>query len=280
MTSIQEIIRKAVKHLGALTTNPQREARLLIAHVLKTSYEDIFFQNDRLLTNEEENLFNALLQRRLRHEPISKIREHREFWGLHFRVTANTLDPRPDSETLIEAVLAAYPDKAQHLRILDLGTGTGCLLLSLLHEYPNAWGIGVDRSEAASSIAQENATQLSLKNRCSFIVGHWGDALAGPFDVIISNPPYIGYNESLPPEVVNYDPPMALFAGEDGLRCYHVLAEQIPRLAAPDSKIFLEIGAGQFKVVSAIFSFASAIQMAWDLQGKERCLFFTCPPTC
>jgi release factor glutamine methyltransferase len=277
MNSTQTIIDKAAQQLRAFATNPQREARLLAAHVLKTSYEDIFFKNDRFLTNDEKTLFNALLQRRLNHEPISKIIGYREFWSLPFRVTKDTLDPRPDSETLIEAVLRAYPDKTQRLRILDLGTGTGCLLLSLLHEYPNAWGLGVDRSEAASSIAQENAIRLNLKNRCSFIVGNWGDALATSFDIIISNPPYIGNNEPLSPEVVNYDPPMALFAGDDGLNDYRALANQLPKLTTPDSTVFLEMGAGQFNAIRAIFSFAFSIRATLDLKGRERCIVFQIP---
>lgn len=277
MNSIRDIVDKAAKRLHAFAANPQREARLLIAHVLKTSYENIFFTNDRCLANDEEALFETLLQRRLNHEPISKITEYREFWSLPFRVTKDTLDPRPDSETLIEAVLAAYPHKTQPLRILDLGTGTGCLLLSLLHEYPNAWGVGVDRSEAASSIAQENALRLNLKNRCAFIVGNWGDALTTSFDIIISNPPYIGHNEPLPPEVVTYDPHIALFAGDDGLRDYRILADQLPKLATPDSTIFLEMGAGQFDAIRAIFSFAFSIQTVLDLNGKERCIIFHIP---
>ncbi len=277
MKSTHDIIGEAVQGLRALATNPQREARLLIAHVLTTSYEDVFFADDRLLTEEEERTFNTLLQRRLNHEPISKIMEYREFWSLPFRVTANTLDPRPDSEIMIESVLASCTDKAQHLRILDLGTGTGCLLLSLLHEYPNAWGVGVDRSEAASSIAQENAIRLGLENRCAFIVGHWGEALASPFDIIVSNPPYIGRNEALPPEVA-YDPEIALFAGEDGLSCYQALADQIPRLTTPGSKIFLEMGDGQVDAINTIFSFAFHIRVAQDLNKKERCFIFCAHP--
>lgn len=277
MKTAHDIIGEAVQRLWDLATNPRREARLLIAHVLRTSYEDVFFADDRLLTEEEERTFKALLQRRLNHEPISKIMEYREFWSLPFRVTANTLDPRPDSEIIVESVLASYKDKAQHLRILDLGTGTGCLLLSLLHEYPNAWGVGVDRSEAASSIAQENAIRLGLENRCAFIVGHWGEALASSFDIIVSNPPYIGRNETLPPEVA-YDPEIALFAGEDGLSCYRALADQIPRLATPESKIFLEMGDGQFDAINTIFSFAFHMRIAHDLNKKERCFIFCAYP--
>lgn len=272
MATIQNSIYKAAQYLHTLATNPQREARLLMAHALQTSYEDIFFAKDRLLTKEEEILFNAFLQRRLNHEPISKIMERREFWGLSFQVTKDTLDPRPDSETLIEAVLKAYPNKTQRLRILDLGTGTGCLLLSLLHEYPQAYGIGVDRSKAACCVAHNNAKRLNLNSRCSFLVGHWGDALMSVFDIIITNPPYICNHTPLPPEVIKYDPEMALFGGKDGLDSYLDLANQIPRLVKPDSKVFLEIGSGQLQAITPIFSPDFFIQVIPDLNGINRCL--------
>jgi release factor glutamine methyltransferase len=274
MKSIPKIVDKAVQQLVGIAQNPQREACLLMAHVLDAPYEDIYFAVDHQINDKQEKLFNRLLQRRLKHEPLSKITEFREFWSLPFRVTADTLDPRPDSETLIEAVLALYPDRTSRLRILDLGTGTGCLLLSLLHEYPNAWGVGIDKSEAASNIAQENATRLNLKSRSVFMVGNWGDALSGSFDIILSNPPYIGRSESLPPEVGLYDPGLALYAGDDGLDCYRILANQIPNLITPKSKIFLEIGSGQQTAVTAIFAHFYLFQTIKDLQGIERCAIF------
>lgn len=231
MTSIEKSIRKAASQLQETADHPMREARLLLAHLLNTSYEMIYISVDRLLTFEEEKELEALLDRRSSHEPLSKILGHREFWSLPFRVTADTLDPRPDSETIIESVLKFYPDKTLPLNIIDLGTGSGCLLLSLLHEYPNAWGVGVDDQEAAACIAQENAKSLNLNHRSSFLVGNWGDALANRFDVIVSNPPYIATTESLPPEVANYDPASALYGGADGLDCYRALAKQLPNLA-------------------------------------------------
>lgn len=277
MRPVHEVVHQAALRLIAIAENPQRESRLLLAHALASSYEEIYFAQSRLLTADEEAAFNALLQRRLDHEPLSKIRGCREFWGLPFRVTKDTLDPRPDSETLVEAVLAACPDKTQPWRILDLGTGTGCLLLSLLHEYPQAWGVGVDRSEAASAIAQQNAQCLNLANRCAFLAGHWGEALQGPFDIIISNPPYIGRHEPLSPAVTHYDPPMALFAGEDGLSCYRELATQLPKLATSATKIFLEMGDGQAQAIKALFAFAHPLCTALDLSGKERCFGFHLP---
>lgn len=274
MNSIQKRIYKAAQDLTVVTQTPEREARLLMAYALNTTYEEVYLAADRLITDEEEREFNMVLQRRLKHEPLSKIKEYREFWSLSFRVTADTLDPRPDSETLIEAIMSCYPDKARALRILDLGTGTGCLLLSLLHEYPNAWGIGVDRSEAASHVAKENASLLNLDHRAVFIVGNWGDALVGTFDIIISNPPYIGRNEVLPPDVALYDPELALYGGEDGLSCYRALAKQIPNHTTPNSRVFLELGDGQLEAVTSIFSFATGAFTVQDLNNKERCFVF------
>lgn len=274
MKPVKTIIGKAERQLANIAQNPRREARLLAAHVLCVSYEDIYFNEGRLLNGEEESLFITLLERRLNHEPLSKILGFREFWSLPFRVTRDTLDPRPDSETLIEAVLTHYPNKEAPLRILDLGTGTGCLLLSLLHEYPQAWGVGVDVSEIASTIAQDNAMRLRLEKRAKFIVGQWGDALSRYFDIIVSNPPYISCQESLPPEVAAYDPALALYAGEDGLAGYRALAEQIPRLANTKAKIFLELGRGQFNDIRLLFPQYSLLQIKKDLAGNDRCVVF------
>lgn len=274
MKSIQAIINKAEQQLAAVADNPRREAHLLVCHVLGLSYEDIYFNKERLLKDEEEIAFNILLERRLKHEPLSKIREFREFWSLPFRVTKDTLDPRPDSETLIEAVLDHYPSKESVLQILDLGTGTGCLLLSLLQEYPNACGVGIDASEAAIYIAQENANRLALEGRTKFIVGQWGNALSGSFDIIISNPPYISRLDPLPLEVSAYDPELALYGGDDGLTCYRELVEQIRRVAVSKTKIFLELGKEQLDDVSALFSQYTILQAKKDLAGNERCLIF------
>jgi release factor glutamine methyltransferase len=271
MTSVQATIHKAAQRLKPIAENPEREARLLLAHVLKTSYESLYFSPPHKLSFEQEKQFEAFLERRLRFEPLSKIVGYREFWGLPFRITADTLDPRPDSETIIESVLKFYTDQNTPLTLLDLGTGSGCLLLSLLHAYPNAWGVGVDSQEAAIRIAQENAKNLDLSHRAAFLVGNWGDALANRFDVIVSNPPYIAITEPLPPEVANYDPASALYGGADGLDCYRALANQLPNLIKPTGKIFLEIGAGQYNAVSSIFSH-SPNHAVKDLQGHERCI--------
>lgn len=272
---LHQLIQEATVRLSPITEAPEREARLLMAFMLQRTYEDIYFSEDYILKANEATAFQELLSRRLNHEPLSKIKEEREFWGLPFRISAHTLDPRPDSETLIGAVCQYFPIKNQALSILDLGTGTGCLLLSLLHEYPNAWGVGVDKSEAAALIAQENATTLGLSSRARFLVGNWGNALSSTFDIIVSNPPYIGEKEVLPKEVSLYDPPLALFAGHDGLSCYRELANQLPKLSTPDSKIFLELGVGQLQPIVNIFSNYTLIKVKNDLTNRQRCVVFT-----
>lgn len=278
MNTLQFRINEAAKTLRTVAENPMREARLLLAHALNTTYEKVYLDQDRLISEEEEASFDSLIQRRAQHEPLSKIREYREFWSLPFRVTKDTLDPRPDSETLIEAVIACTPDKTQSLRILDLGTGTGCLLLSLLHEYPNSTGVGVDLSERAITIAQENAFHLHLQERSAFMVGNWGEAIAGTFDIIISNPPYIKTSELLQPEVALYDPELSLFGGVDGLECYRSLSEQIPMLSQVNTKVFLEIGLGQLTPIKALFPYAYQAVTRQDIFKRERCLMFCIDP--
>ena len=276
MTSLLcDIIHAASLQLVRIAENPQREARLLMAHVLETSYEEIYFANDRPLTADEEAHFKRLLKRRLNKEPLSKIRGYREFWSRIFCVTADTLDPRPDSEIIIQAVLDHFPDKTQNYRILDLGTGTGCLLLTLLSEYPQATGVGVDLSEAAALIAKENARRHHLETQASFIVGNWGEAISAKFNIIISNPPYIALHESLSKEVVDFDPSLSLFAGIDGLECYRALAEQIPNLMTSSSKAFLEIGKDQLSDVIQIFSNSYMQGTRRDIQNYERCVIFS-----
>lgn len=272
--TIKDLIDNASVHLRAITTSPQREACLLLAYALQKSYEEIYFNTGSTLNEDEINLFNALLNRRLKHEPLSKIRETREFWSLPFRVTIDTLDPRADSETLIESVLNYYKDRSEPLRILDLGTGTGCLLLSLLSEYPKATGLGIDISESACHVAQENALNLNLSDRAIFIVGNWIQAVRGQFDIIISNPPYIAFDEPLPAAVKDYDPSLALYGGDDGLDAYRTLADEILRVSHPNTKLFLEVGHKQAEKVISLFFKYLHLKTARDLAGNRRVLVF------
>lgn len=216
------------------------------------------------------------VRRRVAHEPYSRIRGAREFWSLDFALSPDTLDPRPDSETLIEAALAALPDRRAPLRVVDLGTGTGALLLALLSEYPDAVGLGVDILPGAVATAVRNAATLGLANRAQFVAGDWAEANLGAADVILANPPYISSSEivALPPEVVRFDPRCALDGGNDGVTAYRVLAPVVQRTLKPDGWAFFELGDGQAEAVARIMT-AAGLRVAGtrrDLAGCERCL--------
>jgi release factor glutamine methyltransferase len=208
-------------------------------------------------------------------EPLSRILKRREFWGLDFELSPDTLDPRPDSETIIEAVLARV-DRGAPLRLLDLGTGSGCLLLALLSELPIATGVGVDISEGAVATARRNAESLRLADRSCFFVGDWGSAIAQRFDVVVANPPYIATLalRDLPPEVRLYDPPQALDGGDRGLATYQRIIALLPALLAPYGMFVVEIGSGQAAdVVALIKNSAVACEaIERDLGGIARCI--------
>lgn len=257
--------------------NPWRELRLFLSFVTGKSYEQILFDVDCKLSASEYDSLLKVVQRRCSHEPLSKIIGQREFWGLTFKVTKDTLDPRPDSETLIDAVLKDFPDQTKPLRFLDFGTGTGCLLLSLLSEYPNAFGVGVDKSETAILVALENARVLEFSDRASFFISDWGQALKGTFDCIISNPPYIRLDDSLERNVKDFDPHSALYAGKDGLDAYRALFSEIVSFCHSETKIFMEIGQGQRESVAAIAkgNGFNLNTVSKDLGGIDRVLGFT-----
>lgn len=225
--------------------------------------------------------FDTLLQRRLAREPMSQILGYKAFWTLDFCVNEHTLTPRPDSETLVEAALNLVSDKTSPLRLLDLGTGSGCLLLSLLHEFPQATGIGVDKSEEALAVAAQNASNLGLSTRARFVCGNWAQGITETFDMVISNPPYIpqGDAASLMPEVRYYEPHSALFAGEDGLTDYRRILAEMPRLLRKSGHAVLELGIGQAEAVRQI---GEAVALAFvnfrhDLAGIPRAIIFINP---
>ena len=225
--------------------------------------------------------FSRLLARRCAGEPVSRIRGWREFWSLRFALSADTLDPRPDSETVVEAALAWVGGRREaSLRLLDLGTGSGALLLACLSEMPGATGIGVDLSAGALATATANAAQLRLSDRVQFIEGDFADpqAGAGEFDLILCNPPYIPRRaiEQLAPEVAHFDPKRALDGGDDGLDCWRSLLPRLRRGLAPNGRAFVEIGAGQEEAVTSLARQAG-LQAAGtrpDLSGTIRCLIF------
>jgi release factor glutamine methyltransferase len=212
-------------------------------------------------------------------EPVWRILGEREFWGLPFRLSPATLEPRPDSETIVEAALKELAGRnTEPLSLLDLGTGTGCLLIALLSELPNASGLGVDLSEEACRTATGNAALNGLAERASFRQGSWTDGLTGRFDLILSNPPYIPSGEiaGLAVEVREHDPLLALDGGEDGLGPYRIFARTLPPLLAPGGRIVFEIGAGQGPDVVALMQ-AGGLEFRGsrnDLGGHERALIF------
>lgn len=254
----------------------RREARLLVAVALGWGPARVLGFPEAELGAPAGDRLEALLKRRSAREPISRMLGHREFWSLRFELSPDTLDPRPDSETLIEAALAALGDRSHAYRVLDFGTGTGCLLLALLSELPAAVGTGTDISEGALRTARRNAAALGLGGRARFVRGHWGGGLSGEWDVILANPPYIASDEidRLSPEVAKFDPRRALDGGADGLGAYRALAPAIARLLAPNGIAAVEVAAGRSKLAAEIMAGAGlALRgIRHDLSGVDRCL--------
>lgn len=253
---------------------PRQDAVLLLSEASGLSPDRVRLQPETTLAPDVAARFEALVQRRLDREPVSHILGRREFWGLDFHVSRDVLDPRPDSETLVAGVLAAVSDRGAPLRIVDFGTGSGCLLLSLLHELPHASGLGVDASPAALAVAQGNAERLGLSGRANFRQGDWGAGIDEPFDILISNPPYIesAVVPGLAPEVARHEPRLALDGGPDGLNAYRRLIPDLARLARSGSIAALEIGLGQDAAVSALLAGAgfAGIVVLPDLAGVGR----------
>ena len=255
-----------------------REVRLLLQAAAGIPVATQIAFPERTIDIAAAARFEVLLERRVRREPMAHILGRREFWSLAFKVTADTLDPRPDSETLVQGVLDQVPDRSAALRLIDFGTGTGCLLLALLHELPNAIGVGVDVSAAALMIAAENAGALGLAPRATFQRGSWDDGIDPGFDIVLSNPPYIPAGEiaGLQPEVASFEPRLALDGGSDGLDAYRRLSPAAARLLVPGGLGAFEIGIAQAESVRGIMAAAGLrhIATARDLAAVERCVLF------
>ena len=276
-TAVGTALAAAAARLGAAgISDPRREARLLLAAALGWDTGRVLGFPEAEMTAAAGRRLDELIARRSAREPISRILGYREFWSLSFELSADTLDPRPDSETLIEAALTALGERDRVCRVLDFGTGSGCLLLALLSELPNAQGTGVDLSEGALAMARRNAAALGLGSRARFVRGNWGDGLSGEWDVILVNPPYIPSPalRTLMPEVARYDPRLALEGGADGLEAFRALAPEIARLLAPTGIAAVEVGTGQAPAVAAIMAGAGLVLRALrhDLSGVDRCL--------
>ncbi|MGF1607888.1 MAG: peptide chain release factor N(5)-glutamine methyltransferase [Kiloniellales bacterium] len=269
----------AARLQAAGVVQPRRDARLLLAEVLQLGPEAIIARPECPVVAERAAAFESLVARRAAREPVSRILGRRGFWGLELRIGPATLDPRPDSETLVEAVLDWWRPRERAGAILDLGTGSGCLLLALLSELPQAWGLGLDRDAGAVAIARDNARALGLAERARFVVGDWAGGICGAWQAIVSNPPYIREAEidALEPEVAQYEPRSALDGGGDGLAAYRVLAPQIARLLAPGGLAALEIGADQAKDVTQLLTDVGLLPAGCrrDLSGHERCVLAT-----
>jgi len=263
---------------------PELDARLIVGHALGLDHAALAAQSRRNLTPAETAAIAALAARRLAREPVARILGHKEFWGLDFKLNAETLVPRPETETVVEAALAALGKERRHhaLRIADLGTGTGALLVALLSELPAAFGIGTDVSLAALNCARDNATALGLASRASFVACDYAAALTGLIDVLVSNPPYVARNDlmGLEPEVRDHDPRRALDGGPDGLDGYRAIAADAQRLLAPGGALVLELGQGQLGAVTAIFAAAglAAAPPRPDLSGVARALVLRARP--
>ncbi|HAF41101.1 MAG TPA: peptide chain release factor N(5)-glutamine methyltransferase [Sphingobium sp.] len=268
---VADALRAATVQIAVVSDTARLDAELLMAHALGLSRSDMLLRQRDL---DAPANFAALLDRRLSGEPIAHILGTRDFWTISLRVTPDVLIPRPDSETLIEAAVDHFRDRAPDT-LLDLGTGSGALLLAALAEWPQARGLGIDASPAALAVAQDNGARLGLADRATFRLGDWGDGVDGPFDLLLINPPYIGVDEPLSGDVLR-DPPSALFAGTDGLADYRRIAPDLPRLIAPGGMAAIEIGHAQGDGVSALLREQGlAVAVRCDLAGHDRCLIAT-----
>jgi release factor glutamine methyltransferase len=272
----RQLVAQSFRRAGV--TSPELDARLLVAHALGLDHASLAAQGGRLLTPAEADAVGTLAARRQRREPVARILGGKEFWGLQFQLNAATLVPRPETETVVEAALAAAgrdPDRPR--AVADLGTGSGALLLALLTEWSNAQGFGTDVSREALECARANAAALRLAGRASFVACDYAAALQGPFDVIVSNPPYIasGAIAALEPEVRTFDPARALDGGGDGLDGYRAIARAAPPLLAPAGILVVELGAGQIEEVERLMAAAGLHCVAparRDLAGIFRAL--------
>lgn len=269
----------ALDQLKGVCERPHHEARLLLAYATCTDAATIFTYPEEGVSHAQAEFFQQLIQRRKKHEPISKIIGSREFYGRDFIVSKNVLDPRADSETIIRACLdLAGGFSEQPPSVLDLGTGSGCLLITLMLELNASKGVGIDLSDEALVVAQENVSKFNLLRHITLRKGSWCDTLApnDKFSLIVSNPPYIPDNTPLEPNVLDFDPHLALFSGADGMDSYRMIATQAPNFLSDDGLIVLEIGRDQEYKIQEIFekNNMSLYKFYCDFQGIKRCLVF------
>jgi release factor glutamine methyltransferase len=265
-----EALRLAMPRLAAAgVEDPARDARVLLAHALGIAADRLTLQLPDEMTVPQARAYEEALVARIARQPVAQITGQRIFWGLPFRVTRDTLDPRPETETLVAEALSQ-----PFLKVLDLGTGTGCILLSCLKGMSMARGVGVDISDAALAVAGENARSLGLADRARFLRSDWFSAVGGAFDLILSNPPYIAAEEmaGLAPEVRDWEPHLALSPGGDGLEPYRIIARGAGARLMPGGRLLVEIGPAQGRAVADLFRAAGleAVRVLPDMDGRDR----------
>jgi len=266
----REALARAVPQLRAAgVPDPARDARLLLAHAMGVAPDRMLLNLDDPLSSDAAQRFSKALGARESRQPVSQIIGARQFWGRSFTVTRDVLDPRPETETLVAAAL-----EEPFARVLDLGTGSGAILLSLLAERPDARGLGIDVSDAALAVARANAAQLALEARAGFMLSDWFAQVTGRFDLIVSNPPYIAADEmpALAPETRDWEPALALTPGGDGLAAYRRIAQGAGAHLEPGGRLLLEIGPTQADAVSAFLRTAgfTGIDVMQDMDGRPR----------
>ncbi|UOK69296.1 peptide chain release factor N(5)-glutamine methyltransferase [Ancylobacter polymorphus] len=246
---------------------PEREARALLRGGLGLTDLDLVTRGEQEVAEDDATRLRALAERRTRGEPLARLTGRREFWSLDFSLSPETLVPRPETETLVEVALSLFPDRTAPLRLLDLGTGSGALLAALLSEYPTAFGVGVDLAPGAARQARANLAALEFATRAAVLVGHWGEALVGGFDLVVSNPPYIPSTDipALQREVRTHDPLLALDGGPQGLDAYRALTLALPGLLVAGGYAVLELGIGQERQVAGLLTAAGL-----TVQGPAR----------
>ncbi len=276
MSTVEPLLANASARLKtAGVDSPRAEARLLLAHAMGVRQEEIISES---AVPDAASLarFESFIGRRLAHEPFAYIVGRREFWSLPFAVGKGVLVPRPESETHVEQALKRYPDKNAALNVLDLGTGSGCILLAFLSERPNARGTGVDISEDALSYARGNAKELGLDSRARFLASDWTAKVTGTYDIVFANPPYVRREDiaALSYDVAGFEPEVALDGGDDGFDAYRKIVSQLPPLLAPGAHVFVELGAGEAESVAEIFTSAGldVEGIVNDLAYIPRCL--------